>query len=115
MSAGSNLPPGQGTITVVVSVVTDGRGGVDPNPKFGSGATSRKPPRSVPRQVPEIAVMAPPEERLKRIVSYAKTYHYPNVPEEKLREVLGRGNGRFIDIARSQKDPLEQEYLLDSE
>ncbi|MFO1087080.1 MAG: hypothetical protein U1E21_21200 [Reyranellaceae bacterium] len=59
------------------------------------------------------AVMAPPEERLKRIVSYAKTYHYPNVPEEKLREVLGRGNGRFIDIARSQKDPLEQEYLLD--
>ena len=30
------------------------------------------------------AVTAPPEERLKRIVSYVKTYHFPNVPEEQL-------------------------------
>ena len=60
------------------------------------------------------AVMAPqPEERLRRVADYAKKYHYPNVAEDRLREVLGRGNGRFIDIARTQKDPLEQEYLLD--
>jgi hypothetical protein len=58
------------------------------------------------------AVTAPPTERLKRIVSYAKTYHYPNVPEEKLSEILGRGDNRFIEIARPQPGP-EQEYLLD--
>lgn len=58
------------------------------------------------------AVTAPPAERLKKIVSYVKTYHFPDVPEEKLRELLARGDQRFIDIARPQQGP-EQEYLLD--
>lgn len=58
------------------------------------------------------AVTAPPAERLKRVVSYAKTYHSPAVPEEKLSEILSRGDERFIDIARPHQGP-EQEYLLD--
>jgi len=59
------------------------------------------------------AVTAPPAERLKRVVSYVKTHHYPDVPEEKLSEILSRGNNRFIDIALPQKEHPEQEYLLD--
>jgi acetyltransferase AlgX (SGNH hydrolase-like protein) len=58
------------------------------------------------------AVTAPPEERLKRIVSYVKTYHFPNVPEEQLSEILARGNHRFFDIATPRQQG-EQEYLLD--
>jgi hypothetical protein len=58
------------------------------------------------------AVTAPPEERLKRIVSYVKTYHYPNVPEERLAEILSRGDNRFFDIAAPRQQG-EQEYLLD--
>ena len=58
------------------------------------------------------AVTAPPEERLKRIVSYVKTYHFPNVPEEQLSEILSRGDNRFFDIAAPRQQG-EQEYLLD--
>ncbi len=58
------------------------------------------------------AVTAPPEERLKRIVSYVKTYHFPNVPEEQLAEILSRGDNRFFDIAAPRQQG-EQEYLLD--
>lgn len=58
------------------------------------------------------AVSAPPEERLKRIVSYVKTYHYPNMPEEQISEILSRGNNRFFDIAAPRQEG-EQEYLLD--
>jgi len=58
------------------------------------------------------AVTSPPEERLKRIVSYVKTYHYPNVPEERLAEILSRGDSRFFNVALPQKEG-EQEYLLD--
>jgi hypothetical protein len=58
------------------------------------------------------SVTAPPDERLKRIVSYAKTYHAPDVPEERLSEVLSRGNNRFFGIAAPTASG-EQEYLLD--
>jgi hypothetical protein len=58
------------------------------------------------------AVSAPPAERLKKVVSYVKTYHYPDVAEEKLSEILSRGNERFIDIARPNQGD-EQEYLID--
>ena len=58
------------------------------------------------------AVTAPREERLKRIVSYVKTHHYPNVPEEQLSEILSRGDNRFFDIAAPRQQG-EQEYLLD--
>jgi hypothetical protein len=58
------------------------------------------------------AVTAPPEERLKRIVSYVKTYHFPNMPEEQIAEILSRGDNRFFDIAARQQGG-DQEYLLD--
>ena len=57
------------------------------------------------------AVTAPPDERLKRIVAYAKTYHFPGLAEERIAEVLSRGDGRFAGIARPQEG--EQEYLMD--
>lgn len=58
------------------------------------------------------AVTSPPEERLKRIVSYVKTYHRPDMSEAQLTEILSRGGNRFLDIALPQKEG-EQEYLLD--
>ena len=58
------------------------------------------------------AITAPPAERVKRVVSYVRSYHYPNVPEAKLGEIFSRGGNRFIDIALPQQGP-EQEYLLD--
>jgi len=45
-------------------------------------------------------------------VSYVKTYHYPDVPEEQLAEILSRGGNRFFDIAAPSQQG-EQEYLLD--
>ena len=71
---------------------------------------SKAPPNDV--EVLFEAVTAPTAERLNRVVSYVKTYHYPNVPEQKLSEILSRGDNRFIDIARPGHGP-EQEYLLD--
>ena len=58
------------------------------------------------------AVTAPTEERLKRIVSYAKTYHFPALSEDRIAEVFSRGDNRYADIARPQ-DGGEQEYLID--
>jgi hypothetical protein len=57
------------------------------------------------------AVTAPPEERMKRIVAYAKTYRFPDLPEARIAEVLSRGDYRFASIALPQDG--EQEYLLD--
>lgn len=58
------------------------------------------------------AVTAPEEEhRLKRLVDYVKKYHYPNVPEQRLAEILSRGDKRYLNIALPSDG--EQEYLLD--
>jgi hypothetical protein len=58
------------------------------------------------------AIVSPPEQRQKRIVSYVKSYVYPDLPEEQIKEILSRGDNRFLDIALPQKEG-EQEYLLD--
>lgn len=58
------------------------------------------------------AVTAPAEERLRRIVSHVRTYHAPNVPEERLAEILSRGDNRLFDIA-TPRGQGEQEYLMD--
>ena len=57
------------------------------------------------------AVTAPPEERLKRIVAYAKTYHFPALSEDRIAEVLTRGDNRFAGIAAPGDG--EQEFLFD--
>jgi hypothetical protein len=52
----------------------------------------------------------PPAEAVQRFVSHVKRYYYPNLSEEKIREVLTRGDGRFW---RTAEDNLaEQEYLF---
>ncbi len=58
------------------------------------------------------AIISPPEERQKRVVSYVKTYVYPDMPEKQIAEILTRGDNRFFNIALPQKEG-EQEYLLD--
>jgi hypothetical protein len=57
------------------------------------------------------AVTAPQDERLKRVVAYAKNYHFPELPEGQIAEVLSRGDDRFLNIALPHDG--EQEYLLD--
>ena len=60
------------------------------------------------------AVMTPDkDERMKRVVDYVKTYHYPERSEKELTELFSRGDGRYIDIARTHNDGREQEYMLD--
>ncbi len=58
------------------------------------------------------AITSPPEERQKRVISYVKTYVYPDLPEAQIAEILSRGDNRFFNIALPQKEG-EQEYLLD--
>jgi hypothetical protein len=57
------------------------------------------------------AVTAPEAERLKRIVAYVKTYHFPELSEAQIAEILSRGDNRFSSIALPHDG--EQEYLLD--
>jgi hypothetical protein len=57
------------------------------------------------------AVTAPQDERLKRVVAYAKNYHFPELPEGQIAEVLSRGDNRYLNIALPHDG--EQEYLLD--
>ena len=57
------------------------------------------------------AVTSPPAERLRRTVEYVRAYHFPDLSEQKVAEVLGRGDQRFLEIATPHEG--EQEYLLD--
>ena len=57
------------------------------------------------------AVTAPQDERLKRVVAYAKDYHFPALSEEQIAEILSRGDNRYLNIALPHDG--EQEYLLD--
>ena len=74
------------------------------------GSQSKAPDISV--EILYAAITAPPAERLKRLVAYVKRYHFPEVPEERIAEILSRGNNRYLDIALPHDG--EQEYLLDS-
>jgi hypothetical protein len=71
---------------------------------------SKAPPRD--DEMLYAAIISPPEERRSRIISYVKTYVYPDLPEGQIKEILSRGDNRFFDIALPQKEG-EQEYLLD--
>jgi hypothetical protein len=53
---------------------------------------------------------APPGERTGRLVAHVKKYYYPDLPEEKIREVLARDNDRLWRLA--ERNPDEQEYLM---
>jgi hypothetical protein len=53
---------------------------------------------------------APPGERTGRFVAHVKKYYYPDLPEEKIREVLSRGDDRLW--RQAERNPDEQEYLM---
>ena len=52
----------------------------------------------------------PTAEVTGRLVNHVKRYYFPQLPEEKIGEVLSRGGGRLWRVA--QDNPFEQEYLL---
>jgi hypothetical protein len=73
------------------------------------GSQSKAPPDA--DEILYAAITAPPEDRLKRLVNYIRTYHFPELSEARIAEILSRGNNRFLDIALPHDG--EQEYLLD--
>jgi hypothetical protein len=55
-------------------------------------------------------VHAPAAEQLKRLVAHIKKYHYPNLSEAKIAEVLSRGDNRYWRASETGEG--EQEYLM---
>ena len=55
-------------------------------------------------------VHAPAAEQLRRLVAHIKKYHYPNLSEAKIAEVLSRGDNRYWWASETGEG--EQEYLL---
>jgi hypothetical protein len=56
------------------------------------------------------AAHAPPSEQLPRLVAHVKKYHYPDLSEAKIAEVLSRGGNRYWRVGDHSE--CEQEYLL---
>jgi hypothetical protein len=56
------------------------------------------------------AVHAPAAEQLQRLVAHIKKYHYPNLSEATISEVLSRGDNRYWRASETGEG--EQEYLL---
>lgn len=56
------------------------------------------------------AVHAPPAEQLQRLVAHVKKYHYPDLSDGKIAEILSRGDNRYWRTTESGEG--EQEYLL---
>jgi len=54
-------------------------------------------------------VREPKEQGLTKLAQHMKRHYYPNVPEQKLREILARGDGRLFDLFAGRPD--DQEYL----
>jgi hypothetical protein len=50
------------------------------------------------------------EQQLQRLVAHVKKYHYPNLSEAKIAEVLSRGDNRYWRVSETGEG--EQEYLL---
>jgi hypothetical protein len=56
------------------------------------------------------AVHAPPVEQLPRLVAHVKKYHYPDLSDARITEVLSRGDNRYLRV--SEQGEGEHEYLL---
>jgi hypothetical protein len=56
------------------------------------------------------AVHAPPAEQLQRLVAHIKKYHYPDLSEATIAEILSRGDNRYWRASETGEG--EQEYLL---
>ena len=57
------------------------------------------------------AITAPKEDRLRRLVSYVRTYIDPPASDAEVAEILERGGGRYLEVA--QPGAYDQEYLVD--
>ncbi len=54
-------------------------------------------------------VKEPKQQALIKLAQHMKQHYYPNVPEQRLLEILSRGNGRLLDLFASQQG--DREYL----
>lgn len=50
----------------------------------------------------------PQAELIDRVVAHVKRYYYPNLPEEKIREILTRGDNRFWTAFEKRPDGREK-------
>jgi lysophospholipase L1-like esterase len=57
----------------------------------------------------QLIVKEPKEQALTKLAQHMKRHYYPNVPEQKLKEILSRGDGRLLDLFTARSD--DQEYL----
>src|SRR5262249_47992156 len=73
------------------------------------GSQSKAPPNA--EDILYAAITAPPDERLKRLVAYVKSNHFAEIHEERIAEILSRGDSRLLKTALPHEG--EQEYLLD--
>lgn len=51
----------------------------------------------------------PKEQALTKLAQHMKRHYYPDVPEQRLREILARGDGRLLDLFAAQQG--DREYL----
>ena len=54
------------------------------------------------------ALRAPASEQQARLVAHMKKYHYPNLPDARIAEILSRGDGRYWKI--TENSGPEQEF-----
>lgn len=55
-------------------------------------------------------VHGPPNERVARLVRHMKRYYHPDVPEDRLTEILSRGDEQFWRVM--ERRPVDEEYLM---
>jgi hypothetical protein len=75
-----------------------------------SGLLRGKPPPPDEVSMLDGYMRAPPGERTGRLVAHVRKYYYPELSEEKIREILSRGDDRLWRIV--EDNAVEQEYLL---
>lgn len=51
----------------------------------------------------------PKEQALTKLAQHMKRHYYPDVPEQRLREILARGDGRLLDLFATRQG--DREYL----
>jgi hypothetical protein len=75
-----------------------------------SGLLAGEPPPPDETELLYKYARLPPDEAAQRFISHMKRYYYPNLSEEKIREILTRGDGRFWRVTHD--NPSDQEYLF---
>ncbi len=55
-------------------------------------------------------VHGPANQRVARLVRHVKRYYHPDVPEDRLTEILSRGDDEFWRVM--ERRPIDEEYLM---